>query len=280
LKKRTKKLLGIGGVFDRQGHRGARGLWPENTLAGFLGAAGLGVDSVELDVVLCRDGVAMVYHDLRLNPDAVRRNGAWIQAPGPALCDLPSSVLDAYDVGRLRPGSALAARFPHQAPIDRARIPALSECLRLMRGRGVRLDIELKVADGNGAALLRAVLEAVDAACAADMVCLRSFDAGVLRQARAARPSMPLAWLTPARAGFAGVATEAARGGWPAWRPVWAPDHRGLRRRDVAAAQAAGLSVKPWTVNTVARMRQLRRWGVDGLCSDYPDRLRILDVPA
>jgi glycerophosphoryl diester phosphodiesterase len=257
--------------FDVQGHRGARGLWPENTLAGFEAAAALGVHSIELDVVLCRDGVPVVVHDFRLNPDIVRLDGAWTAAPGALIGDLGFAALSAFDVGRLRPDSALAARFPGQQVVDGARIPALRDVLSVMRGRGFFLDVELKVAGDEGAQLARAVLQAVDAEGGAEMLRVRSFDFGVLRLVRAMRPDMPVAWLTEARLGLAGVLAELAEGGWRDWQPVWAPDHRRLARADVAAARKAGLAVKPWTVNAPARMRELIGWGVDGVCTDRPD---------
>src|SRR5438874_13628725 len=94
------------------GHRGARGLYPENTLDGFSRAMGLGVEAVELDVAISADGVPVVTHDLRLNPDIVRdANGGWLDPPTPCVRDLSFEQLRAYDVGRLRPGSAYALYF-------------------------------------------------------------------------------------------------------------------------------------------------------------------------
>ena len=258
-------------VFDVQGHRGARGLWPENTLAGFEAAIALGVSSIELDVRLCRGGVPVVVHDPRLNPDSVREGGHWIAAPGLAIADLSLQELAAFDVGRLRPGSEPAGRFPEQAAVDGARIPSLREALAVLRGRGIHVDVELKVSAGDRAALARAVLADIAAEQAAAMVRVRSFDFGVLRLVRAAWPSVPVAWLTEAGIRLPAVLADVRLGGWPAWQPVWAPDHRGLRRQDVSAAKADGLAVKPWTVNAPSRMRTLLDWGVDGLCTDRPD---------
>ena len=256
--------------FDLQGHRGARGMWPENTLAGFAAAVDIGVTSIEMDVVLSRDGEAVVFHDLRLNPDLVRLDAAWIAAPGTALRDLTVAEIARFDVGRVRPGSALARRFPAQAAVDGARIPTLREALGMLRGRGVRADIEMKVA-GDAAALVQAVLGAVDDAGGA--VSVRSFDFAALRLMRAARPAMPVTWLTRAGVGPGAVLLEArdALGGEAGWRPVWAPDHRALTRRAVAAARQAGLAVTPWTVNAPGRMRRLLDWGVQGFCTDFPE---------
>jgi glycerophosphoryl diester phosphodiesterase len=263
------------GAFDLQGHRGARGLWPENTLAGFRGALALGVMSIELDVVLTQDGVPVVFHDLALHPDIVRGgDGKWIKAQGAKIASLTASSLAGYDIGRVRPRSRLAARFPRQQPADGARIPTLAEAIALLRGTGVRLDVEIKPA-ADPSAMVSAVLDAVHSEAAGD-VSFRSFDWHVLRLIRQRRPAARLAWLTPGlpRGKPAQVAAEIKRGGWPDWTPVWAPDHRVLLKLDVMQAHAAGLAVLPYTVNRPARMAQLIRWGVDGFCTDRPDLAR------
>src|SRR5215831_386150 len=76
-------------AFDLQGHRGARGLAPENTLPAFAAALTLGVDTLELDCGVTRDGVVVVYHDRTLNPDITRGpDGQWLAQRGPAIHDL------------------------------------------------------------------------------------------------------------------------------------------------------------------------------------------------
>ncbi|MDP3613111.1 MAG: glycerophosphodiester phosphodiesterase family protein, partial [Rubrivivax sp.] len=70
-------------AFDLQGHRGARGLAPENTLPSFQKALDLGVDTLECDLAITRDGVVVVYHDQWLNPDITRGpDGQWLQGRG------------------------------------------------------------------------------------------------------------------------------------------------------------------------------------------------------
>src|SRR3954452_24727585 len=87
---------------DIRGHRGARGLFPENTLEGFLAAAALGVTAFELDVGMTADGVVVVSHDLALNPDLTRdATGAWLDGKGPLIQSLIYKQLQSYDVGRL-----------------------------------------------------------------------------------------------------------------------------------------------------------------------------------
>src|SRR6476660_2571394 len=86
---------------DYEGHRGARGLRPENTLDAFARGLELGVDTLEMDVMLTADDVLVVHHDERLNPDITRdETGAWLTATGPALRTLTRAQLLRYDVGR------------------------------------------------------------------------------------------------------------------------------------------------------------------------------------
>ena len=81
-------------VFDLQGHRGARGLYPENTLAGFRGALALGVTTLEMDLVMTGDGEIVVHHDLHLLPTRTRGpDGAWLEEPGPAVIGLDLAAL-------------------------------------------------------------------------------------------------------------------------------------------------------------------------------------------
>jgi glycerophosphoryl diester phosphodiesterase len=264
--------------FDIQGHRGARGLYPENSLPGFLAAAALGVTSLELDVVLTRDRVPVVFHDLTLTPELVRGpGGAWLGAPAPAIASLTADDLAAYTIGRARPGSRVAAKFPDQRAIDGLAIPRLSELLTLMRDSPVRLDIELKLPRHPEPAaiadLVDAVLAALDATPPRTTASLRCFNFSALRRVRERRPDITLAWLTRLgpRATPAAVAADIRAVAWPAWQPVWAPDHRTLLRRDVRRARELGLAVVPWTVNSPTRMGRLIAWGVDGICTDRPD---------
>ena len=281
-------------IFDVSGHRGARGLFPENTLGGFAGAMALGVTSIELDVATTRDGVVVVTHDSQLNKDIARGpDGAWLTQTGPAITSLTLAELRRYDVGLLRPGSTLAARYPAQVPQDGAAIPTLAELFALTASAKLLLDIEIKTAPDQPdltlppQALADAALESAAAAGALDRIALRSFDWRALRHVRVTRPEIPLAVLTgtdsEAAAGlWWGVSDDAARDvvacvvacvDQPRWTPVWAPEHQTLTQQRLAQAHAAGLRVIPWTVNDPADMARLIAWGVDGLCSDRPDLL-------
>ena len=261
--------------FELQGHRGARALFPENTLEGFLATLALGVDAIELDIAVTEDGVPVVTHDPALNLDLVRGpDGRFLDRPGPLLSSLRVAELAAYDVGQIRPGSDLARRFPLQAARDGLRIPTLEAVLAATRLAPARFDVELKTSPRQPddtvppEAMAACVLKVAQQGAALDRVVIRSFDWRCLDAMRSLAPAMKLVWLSEA----ADSATLAAvrDAAQDSKTPGWAPFHGGLTQERVAEAHASGLRVLPWTVNEPERMATLIAWGVDGICTDDP----------
>jgi glycerophosphoryl diester phosphodiesterase len=275
---------------ELHGHRGARGLFPENTIAGFTGALAIGVDALELDVGMTADDVVVVTHDPRLNPDITRRNGdAWLSQSGATIRSLRAAELAVYDVGRIRPGCPYAALYPDQVPHDGATIPSLAEVLRI--DSAVHFNIELKTFPWiaelavGGAAMAEAVVSVADPLGVAERIMVQSFDWRGPRHLRRSRPDIRLSWLTsaatlpsarvwwdgPHPSDFGGSVPRAvaAEGG-----PTWGPDYTDLTEDALDEAHALGLRVVPWTVNRPEDMRRLIRWGVDGLITDRPDLAR------
>ena len=116
-------------AFDAQGHRGARGLAPENTLAAFDRALSIGVTTLELDVVLSAEGVPVISHDTTPNPDLTRdAGGRWLQARGQPFNRLTLAEIAEWDVGRINPASRYARDFAEQTARDGQRIPTLAAC--------------------------------------------------------------------------------------------------------------------------------------------------------
>ncbi|MCM3565217.1 glycerophosphodiester phosphodiesterase [Hydrogenophaga intermedia] len=284
-------------AFDLQGHRGARALAPENTLTGFERALAIGVSTLELDVVLSAEGVPVVSHDTTPNPDITRdAEGRWLQTRGPAFHTLTLAQIAAYDVGRINPASRYARDYPLQQAVDGERIPTLAavfELTRRVQARHVRFNIELKrnperpQESPEPEAFVRAVVGVIQANGMAARSTLQSFDWSVLKAAQRLAPNMALSFLTVQRPRFnnldSGVwsagarladfqdapAMVAAAGG-----RVWSPNHLDLSQRAIERAREEGLRVIPWTVNEIPDMARLIDWGVDGLITDYPDRLR------
>ena len=281
--------------FDLQGHRGARGLAPENTLAAFTRALDIGVTTLELDIGMTRDGVVVIHHDARLNPDIARNAaGSWLAAPGPRLRDLSFAQLSAYNVGMLRPGSAYAQGHPEQTPREGERIPSLAQLFELVQKRGdtrVRFNIETKLWPGSPddtfgpEALVGALLGVIAGHGMEARTTIQSFDWRTLTIAQTRAPQIPTVYLSAQRptlnnidvkglwtAGllrekFASVpAMVQASGG-----AAWSPHFEDLTPELLKDAKARGLKVIPWTVNRREDMQRFIDMGVDGLITDRPD---------
>lgn len=284
-------------AFDLQGHRGARGLAPENTLPAFERALALGVTTLELDVGVTADGVVVVAHDPYLNPAITRdASGQWLAARGSLLKDLTLAQLRAYDVGRIHPEAPYARTFAQQQAVDGTRVPTLAQVFALVRERRadhVRFNIETKLSPVRPEdtvsveAMTDALLDAVRAAGLRERVSIQSFDWRSLRRVQQREPGIPTVYLTVQTANndntrdgtwTAGL-DLAEHGSVPrmvkaAGGAVWSPNAGALTAPLVEEAHALGLAVIPWTVNEPADMERIVGWGVDGLITDYPDRLR------
>jgi glycerophosphoryl diester phosphodiesterase len=257
--------------FDIQGHRGARGHLPENTLAGFERALQLGATTLELDVGVTRDGVVVIHHDRALNPDITRGpDGAWIAAPGPLIRELGFDELQRYDVGRIRPGSEYARRFPHQQPVDGSRIPRLAALL----AKPARFNIETKLSAEAPQETLPpepfacALIGEIRKAGAAARTTIQSFDWRALKVVEREAPEIATVYLTDRR--NAEPEQVHAAGG-----RLWSPDFATLTPEKLAAARALGLKIIPWTVNEPADIARMLGMKVDGVISDYPDRVLV-----
>lgn len=285
-------------AFDLQGHRGARGLLPENTLPSFAKALEIGVDTIECDMAVTKDDVVVIHHDLWLNPDITRGpDGQWLESRGPAIRDLTFAELQRYDVGRIKPGTKYAADFPDQKPVDGTRIPRLSDLFDLVKKSGndkVGFDCETKLSPLEPAATLppeafaRRVIAEIRQHGMAKRTMVQSFDWRTLQviqkeapeirtmylssprtlKAEGGKPSPWLAGFTPEAHGSAPKAVKAAGG------QIWAPNQTYLTPELLAEARSLGLTVIPWTVNDPAMMDRLLGMGVDGIISDYPDRVK------
>ncbi len=290
-------------AFDLQGHRGARGLAPENTLAGFRTALAIGVTTIEADLAMTRDGVLVLAHDPRLNPALARgADGRWLAADGPAISELTLDELRRYDVGRLNPAHRYAHQWPHQQPADGERIPTLDQLIELVKSSGapVRLNLETKLVPNDAATpapapFARAVVEALRRSGMVERATIQSFDWRTLVEVKRIAPEIATVCLTIEAENFDTVrADESGASPW----------HAGLRRAEhgdslprlvkaagcrtwsmfwhnltpalMTEAHALGLKVLPWTVNEPAAMARLIDLGVDGIITDYPDRLRAV----
>jgi glycerophosphoryl diester phosphodiesterase len=297
----------LSGLFNLQGHRGARGLKPENTLPSFEAAFDAGVSSVETDLHLTRDGVVVLSHEPCL--EAGRFTPPTPDAALAAIADLTLAELRAWRADR-NPDPArfptqdaettpLASWFAEWHNLHPFAVPTLADLFLFaaayaadpgarvgksptQRERATRIgfDLELKrvpfhpgrIGDrftGGAAGLLeRQVVEAVRAAGVADRTTVRSFDHRSVRCLRALEPQLTgavlIAHTAPVALAELVLAADAR---------IYCPSHDLVDEEMVRQAHAAGVYILPWTVNDPEHWKRLIDWGVDGMTTDYPDRL-------
>lgn len=233
--------------YQRIAHRGAAGTRPELTEPAFVRALELGVDMIELDIQLTRDGELVVLHDRQL--------GRTVPGSG-AVREQTLAALQALDAG-----SWFDARWAG------VRVPSLAEVLALTAGRAA-LNVEIKSPAPDWEATATALLALLDRAGRLEETIISSFDGGALEavRARSRAARLGVLWHTAdldqmwARA----AALEAV-----AVHPLW-----GLVDASViATARQRGLAVHVWTANDPDAIAELIRSGVDGIISDFPERL-------
>jgi glycerophosphoryl diester phosphodiesterase len=242
-------------------HRGGRGLWPENTLLAFEHSVAIGVDVLEMDLHRSRDGIWMVIHDATLER-TTNGNGPVNQFTAAELQTLDAGYRWTDDNGQHYPFRGRSIR-----------IPTLEQVLRAFPK--TRLNMEIKEKDAAAPASL---CRLINAQGASDRVLVASVSAARLNAFRKACPQ---------------VATSAAASevrlffllSWlhltafypPRADALQVPEYFGrlhvVSPRFIAAAHRLNIKVHVWTVNDKADMRRLLDWAVDGIITDYPQRL-------
>jgi glycerophosphoryl diester phosphodiesterase len=289
---------------ELHGHRGARGLFPENTLPAFEAALKIGVDVLELDAGISKDGVVVIGHDPCLNLDLARdKRGSYIQSStkfGPCIADMTINEIQEFDVGRIRPGSDYAKRFPNQQAIDGTRMPtlaALFDMVKKQNNERVRFNIETKLSPFERTqtigpeAFVDALLGAIDQQKMLHRVNIESFDWRTLKIVQRDYPNVPTVYLSAQQKFFDNIrADDRAGSAWTAGLnaqdfdgsvakmvkaaggKIWSPYFGDVDEAKIKQAHSLGLKVVVWTVNEAKDISRMLDYGVDGIISDYPDR--------
>lgn len=266
--------------FDIQGHRGARGLYPENTIPGFRAALDFGVTTLEMDVVISKDRRVVVSHDpwiaaaICLQPDG--RRIPYLRERRLRIYEMTYREIAAYDCGSLR-----HPRFRKQRNI-RAAKPLLADVVNAAERHvhdtsrePVFYSIETKTRpDWDGIyhpdpdTFARLLLDVLEAGGIVERAIVQSFDVRTLQSVKRIDPSVRLSLLVDRKKVQGLEGNLDALGFVPA---IYSPHHARVDRALVERARGRGLDVIPWTVNDVERMLYLRDLGVGGLITDYPD---------
>jgi len=284
-------------------HRGACGLAPENTIPAYRISLGIGVDYVDIDVVVTKDSTAVAAHDLFLNSNFTRNNeGKWINDKKILIKDLTWKELQTYDVGKLKPRTRYAAFFPEQKAISGTGVPRLQEIIKLVKqvaGNKVSFQVEIKTNPYRPEMaftpeyIAKVVVKVLQEERVDTYTELQAFDWRVLQAVQKLDEKVATAYLTnqnltkkmynqdPKIAGLwsAGFLVKDYDNSIPKMiaklgGKIWGPEHKELNRKTIAEAHIYGLKVVPWTVNTKEKMKHMIDLLVDGIVTDRPDILR------
>lgn len=267
--------------FDWQGHRGARGLAPENTIPAFLKALEFPeIRTLELDLAVSADGFLVVSHEPWMSSEiCARADGTPVEKAREQeynLYKLSYQEIQAFDCG-----SRGNARFPEQIP-QMAFKPTLDALVKEVenycseRNREVPFfNIEIKsTPEWDGVftpapeEFVRLVAEKLRELNIEELSNVQSFDPRPLRILRQQYPGIKIAYL------FSNAKSVEANIQDLGFTPEILSPYFGLiTRNTVEDAHAKGLKIIPWTVNETKDMERLRSWGVDGIITDYPDRI-------
>lgn len=263
---------------DIQGHRGARGLVPENTIPAFIRAIEEGVTTLELDVVITKDKQVLVSHEPYLSADICSKPNGEPVAKGEAhdfnIYQMTYAEIAKYDCG-IRGNS----RFPEQEPMKVSKpllkdvIDAAEQYLADNNLPKVQYNIELKSSEeGDGvshpevAEFSELVFDLLSDKLAADRYTIQCFDFRVLQYWHKTYSNVRLVALVE---NIKGVEKNIETLGFTPY--AYSPYYKLLNKKSVATCHAMGMKVVPWTVNTLKEMKDLVELGVDGIITDYPN---------
>jgi glycerophosphoryl diester phosphodiesterase len=267
--------------FDIQGHRGARGLLPENTVPAFLRALELGVTTVELDVVITKDRKVILSHEPWISSSiCLRPDGSEIPEKEEKKLNIFAMTYD--EVQKYDCGSRPNEKFPGQEKIIVAKpllsdvLIAVEEYIRNYSLYEVDYNIEIKsTKDGDNKfhpgveEFSDLVYTLLDEYIPLERVVIQSFDFRVLKYWHKKYPDVRLAALVE---NMKSIDSNLEALGF---RPsVYSPYFKLLNKEKVNYLHKLKIRVIPWTVNEESDMLAFKGMGVDGFITDYPDRAR------
>ena len=276
------------------GHRGARGLKPENTMEGFEFTLNMGVKALEFDVLISKDNVPVITHDNYLSEFSTRDcKGKWLLKKGPKICELTVSELKQFDVGGVNTNSSYGKSFPGQEFLSGIQIPTLSELLGLAclpKYKSLYLLLEVKSEPSvNKANFVRQIVSEIREKKLESRTVLHSFDWDLLKECQKVAPEIPRSFLSELPENSEGSTYNTSEEVTPDFcsfkssipkaiadqnGQMWCPYFKDLTSALLKEAHALGLLVCTWTVNEIEDIENMIDIGIDGIVTDYPDRVQ------
>jgi len=286
------------------GHRGARGDLPENTLESFKYLFDNAINAYETDILISKDLIPVITHDFRLDPSLTKdMEGNWIKDENIKIFDLTYDEISKFDVGSLNKLTRYGRRFVNQRSLVNQKIPKLSELLELssknvLQNLLINLEIKSTPDEKNLTPdpkdLVQIVLNEINNSNLKDKIIISSFDWRILREVKKQSPEIPIAYLTfQQEKGMKIKKTIYSKSPWIDHIPLtivydlpkiikelggsaWHPYYKDINKKAVKDAHDNNLPVNVWTVNDEDDMLKMIEYGVDGIMTDYPLRLKNL----
>jgi len=286
------------------GHRGARGDLPENTLESFKYLFDNAINAYETDILISKDLIPVITHDFRLDPSLTKDEaGNWIKDENIKIFDLTYDEISKFDIGSLNKLSRYGRRFINQRSLENQKIPKLSELLELssknlLQDLLINLEIKSTPDEKNLTPdpqdLVQIVLNEINNSNLKDKIIISSFDWRILREVKKQSPEIPRAYLTfQQEKGMKIKKTIYSKSPWIDHIPLtivydlpkiikelggsaWHPYYKDINKKAVKDAHDNNLPVNVWTVNDEDDMLKMIEYGVDGIMTDYPLRLKNL----
>ena len=280
------------------GHRGARGVLPENTLESFKYLFENNIHAYETDILISKDFIPVITHDFRLDPSYTKDiNDNWIEDEKIKIIDLTYDQILQFDVGTLNKLSKYGRKFINQKSLQNQNIPKLSELLKLTSDNIVEdllINLEIKstpieknlTPEPNE--MVKIIIDEVSRSNLEDRIIYSSFDWRVLREVKERDSKIPRAYLT---SGVKGKIYD--KSPWLDFTPLhngvelpelikalggsaWHPNYKDVNKEIIQISHDKGLPVNVWTVNRESDMLRMIDYGVDGIMTDYPLKLKEL----
>lgn len=271
------------GAFDLQGHRGCRGLMPENTIPAMIKALELGVTTLEMDVSITKDSICVLSHEPFFNHEiSIKADGSLVteaEEKSLNIFAMQYSMVKTFDVGlRAHP------RFPEQQKMP-AQKPALSEVFDAVKKYCAAnnqpipfFNVETKTVAATDhifhpapEVFVQLLMQEVMKAGLQSKVIIQSFDFRTLQVLHEKFPALQTAALIEEDDELTFAQQLKKLGFIPT---IYSPAHKLVTALMVKQCHDMGIKLIPWTVNDIATAQSLKALGVDGLITDYPDRIR------
>lgn len=266
--------------FNKEGHRGCRGLMPENTIPAFLTAIDLGVTTLEMDVVISKDSQVVVSHDPYFNPAfTTKPNGGFLtekEGKSLILFQMPYSEIVKYDVGmKQNPAFPQQKTVPAVKPLLSQVIDSVIYYMRTMRRPPIKYNIEIKsnpekdgIYNPEPATFVDLVVKEIKGRVLEQFFNIQSFDIRPLQYLHNNYPEIKLALLIE-KDDRRNLNQQLKDLGFVP--QIYSPEYTTVTPEMIKECHDKGMEIIPWTVNEKSEIDRLKSQGVDGIISDYPN---------